>query len=248
MILDAHVHTDKYSSEDLSKVATECRTYDIKLLSVAMCIPSYILIKALSGKYNFIIPSFGIHPWKADCYAQSLESLDMCLQESKYIGEIGLDKKFLDYAAPFDDQQQVFEYIVSHSAVDNKLLNLHTSGAELEVLQTLERYKRHRFIVHWYAGDLDVLDKYLALGGHFSIGVEILFSEHIREITRRIPLDRILIETDNPSSYSWLLGREQNDGMPTLLFKVINKVCEVKQISTDDFLKILDVNQKNILL
>ncbi|APD51193.1 TatD family hydrolase [Francisella hispaniensis] len=248
MILDAHVHTDKYSLEDLSKVAIECRTYNIKLLSVAMCVPSYISIKALSDKYDFIIPSFGIHPWKADIYAQDLISLDKYLFESKYIGEIGLDKKFLDYAASFRDQQQVFEYIVSHRAVDNKLLNLHTSEAELEVLQILERYKRHRFIVHWYAGDLEVLDKYLALGGHFSIGVEILFSEHIREITRRIPLERILTETDNPSSYSWLLGKEQNDGMPALLFKVIDKICEVKQIPKDIFLKILEENQKNILL
>lgn len=248
MILDAHVHTDKYSLERLQLVAEECRKHNIKLMSVAMCVPSYISIKALSDKYNFIIPSFGIHPWKADVYAQDLKSLDKYLFESKYIGEIGLDKRFLDYASPFRDQQQVFEYIVSHAAVDNKLLNLHTSGAELEVLQILERYKRHRFIVHWYAGDLDVLDKYLALGGYFSIGVEILFSEHIREINRRIPLDRILIETDNPSSYSWLLGKEQNDGMPTLLFKVIDKICELKQISVDDFLKILDVNQKNILL
>lgn len=248
MILDAHIHTDKYSSEDLSKVAIECRTYNIKLLSVAMCVPSYISIKALNDKYDFIIPSFGIHPWKADIYVHDLKSLDKYLFESKYIGEIGLDNKFLDYAAPFRDQQQVFEYIVSHRAINNKLLNLHTSGAELEVLQTLERYKRHKFIVHWYAGDLEVLDKYLALGGHFLIGVEILFSEHIIEITRRIPLDRILIETDNPSSYSWLLGKEQNDGVPTLLFKVIDKICEVKQIPKDIFLKILEENQKNILL
>lgn len=248
MILDAHVHTDKYSLEDLSKVAIECRTHNIKLLSVAMCIPSYISIKALSDKNDFVIPSFGIHPWKADIYAQDLMSLDKYLLESKYIGEIGLDQKFLDYAAPFTDQQLVFEYIVSHSAVDNKLLNLHTSGAELEVLQVLERYKRHKFIVHWYAGDLGILDKYLALSGHFSIGVEILFSEHIREIAKRIPLDRILIETDNTSSYSWLLGKEQNDGMPTLLFKVIDKICEVKQISVSDFLKTLQANQENILL
>ncbi|AJI53201.1 TatD family hydrolase [Francisella philomiragia] len=248
MILDAHVHTDKYLLERLQLVAEECCRHNIKLMSVAMCITSYNNIKELSEKYDFIIPSFGIHPWKANIYAHDLNSLDRYLIESKYIGEIGLDRRFLDYTAPYKDQQKVFDYIVSHSAVDNKLLNLHTSGAELEVLQTLERYKRHRFIVHWYAGDLNVLDKYLALGGHFSIGVEILFSEHIREITRRIPLDRILIETDNPSSYSWLLGKEQNDGMPTLLFKVIDKICEVKQISIDDFFKILDANQKNILL
>ncbi|MFV9973233.1 MAG: hypothetical protein AB8V41_08440 [Francisella endosymbiont of Hyalomma asiaticum] len=43
------------------------------------------------------------------------------------------------------------------------------------------------------------------------------FSERIRDITRVIPLDRILIETDNPSSYSWLLRVECNNGMPALL-------------------------------
>ena len=101
--------------------------------------------------------------------------------------------------------------------VNGKLLNLHTSVAEMEVLKFLEKYKRKRFIFHWYARDLEIVDNYLALGGYFSIGVEILFSEHITEITRRIPLDRILIETDNPSSYSWLLGGECNNGMPALL-------------------------------
>lgn len=36
----AHVHTDKYSLENLNKVATECETHNIKLLFVAMCFPS----------------------------------------------------------------------------------------------------------------------------------------------------------------------------------------------------------------
>ena len=37
----AHVHTDKYSLENLSKVATEFEIHNIKLLFVAMCFPSY---------------------------------------------------------------------------------------------------------------------------------------------------------------------------------------------------------------
>ena len=60
----------------------------------------------------------------------------------------------------------------------------------MEVLKSLEKYKRKRFIVHWYAGDLEIVDNYLALEGYFSISVEILFSEHIREITRRALLTR----------------------------------------------------------
>ncbi|MED7788842.1 TatD family hydrolase [Francisella sp. 19X1-34] len=88
---------------------------------------------------------------------------------------------------------------------------------------------------------------YLAFGGFFSIGVEILFSQHIQFIAKKLPLDRILIETDNPSAYSWLLGKELNDGMPTLLFKVIDKICEVKKTLPEEFLIQLKKNQANIL-
>lgn len=102
-------------------------------------------------------------------------------------------------------------------------------------------------MVHWYSGDLRTINRYLALGGFFSVGVEVLFSKHIQEIAWALPLDRILIETDNPSAYSWLLGEEIKDGMPSILFKVINKICEVKKIATNGFLVQLEKNQANIL-
>lgn len=214
-----------------------------------MCIPSYEKIKSLSEKYKFmfIIPSFGIHPWKAEEYSNKLPILDKYLSENRFIGEIGLDKRFLEYASPYDDQLKVFEYIVSHSEIKVKLLNLHTSGAEIEVVNLLEKYNCSRFMVHWYSGDLRTINRYLALGGFFSVGVEVLFSKHIQEIAWALPLDRILIETDNPSAYSWLLGEEVKDGMPSILFKVINKICEVKKIATNGFLVQLEKNQANIL-
>lgn len=91
------------------------------------------------------------------------------------------------------------------------------------------------------------MERYLALGGYFSIGVEVMFSKHIQEIAKKVPLDRILVETDNPSSYSWLLGKESNNDMPELLFKVINKICQIKKITTNELSSHLDKNQKYIL-
>jgi TatD DNase family protein len=179
---------------------------------------------------------------------KTLGSLDKYLNEANYIGEIGLDKRFLRYAAPYKDQQKVFEYIVSHEAVKYKFLNLHTSGAESEVLDVLEKYNHSKFIVHWYAGSLELMERYLALGGYFSIGVEVMFSEHIQDIAKKVPLDRILVETDNPSSYSWLLGKESNSDMPELLFKVINKICQIREITTNELFSYLDKNQKYVLL
>ncbi|AXA32932.1 TatD family hydrolase [Francisella adeliensis] len=247
MLLDAHVHTDKYDESLYHDLVNQCQMNDIMLLSVSMCIPSYKKIQALAKKYDFIIPSFGVHPWKADKYVNELDSLDEYLNEANYIGEIGLDKKFLKYAAPYKDQQEVFEYIVSNGHVKDKLLNLHTSGAEIEVLGALEKYNHSKFVIHWYAGSIELMERYLALGGYFSIGVEIMFSKHIQEIAKKVPLDRILVETDNPSSYSWLLGEESNNDMPELLFKVINKICQIKKITTNELFSHLDKNQKYIL-
>ena len=247
MFLDAHTHADKYTDSQMVTVAKQCLAYNIKMLSVSMCIPSYYATLQLSKKYSFIIPSFGIHPWEASKYSDNLQQLDKFLTDSKYIGEIGLDKKFIKYTSKYTDQQKVFEYIVSSKDVDNKFLNLHTSGAECDVFNTLEKYSRNKFIVHWYAGDLDIMDKYLSMGGYFTIGVEVLFNKHIQEIAKRIPFDRILVETDNPSSYSWLQGRESSDGMPNLLFRVVDKVCQLKNIDKNELHMYLQINQNIVL-
>ncbi len=247
MLLDAHTHTDKYTESQMVAVAKQCQEYNIKMLSVSMCISSYRHTVQLSKMYPCVIPSLGIHPWKASKYCDDLSVLDKFLAESKYIGEIGLDKKFLKYAAQYTDQQKVFEYIVASKFVDDKFLNLHTSGAEHDVLKILEKYGRNKFIVHWYAGDLDAMDKYLSMGGYFTIGVEVLFNKHIQEIAKRVPLDRVLVETDNPSSYSWLQGHQTGDGMPVLLFRVVEKICQLKNIDKNQLYKHLQVNQNIIL-
>lgn len=161
----------------------------------------YTKIKTLSHEYNFVIPSFGICPWRADRYSSNLISLDKYLDEGKYIGEIGLYKRFFKICGILIDQVKVFEYIISHDSINGKLLNLYTSGVEMgsfEISRKIVSAKDllRRLLFYWWWD---------------------CFNEYIREITRVIPLDRILIEADNPSSYSWLLRVECNNGMPALL-------------------------------
>ena len=248
MLLDAHIHIDQYSKKSLIEFARQCSIYNVKIFTVSMCIPSYLKILDMSKQYDFIQVCFGIHPWKADIYSSNLEQLDRYLYDNKYIGEIGLDKKFLDYTAPYKDQQEVFEYIISHKATKGKLLNLHTSGAESEVLYYLRKYNCNNFIVHWYSGPLDLINEYLSLGGYFTIGTEILFSEHIQNLVKYLPLDRMLLETDGPHSYSWLSGdKNYEDDMPELLLKIIDKICEIKNQSKDIFLQQLYKNQAKVL-
>ncbi len=82
-----------------------------------------------------------------------------------------------------------------------------------------------RAIVHWYAGPLDVLDDLIHHGAYFTVGVGVLTSRAIQEIARRIPLDRLLTETDNPRGLEWLTGVV---GKPGILAEVVAAIAGLR--------------------
>jgi len=53
-------------------------------------------------KFDYIIPSFGIHPWEADRFSDDLSKIDQYIEESPMIGEVGLDYHFVEVLNPVD--------------------------------------------------------------------------------------------------------------------------------------------------
>ena len=148
------------------------------------------------------------------------------------IGEIGLDFHWVRDASQYPAQKRVFEYFLAAAKEQRKIVNLHTKGAEKEVLDLLEHYGLHRAIVHWYSGPMDILRAMIAAGIYFTIGVEVLFSESIREIAELVPIERILTETDNPGGLKWLNG---SPGMPKAIEKIVQVVAEIKGVDSLSF-------------
>lgn len=130
-------------------------------------------IKTLSHEYNFVITSFGICPWRADIYYSNLIFLDKYLAESKYIGEIGLDKRFLKICGILHWSGESFW--IYHFTWFNKWKVIKPTykwsrDGSFEISRKIVSAKDLLFT--WYAGDLEIVDNYLALGGYFSIGGE----------------------------------------------------------------------------
>lgn len=83
-----------------------------------------------------------------------------------------------------------------------RIVSLHGSGAERELLDLLERTdatKRCSCILHWYAGPADQLHRAVDLGCFFSVGKRMLKTKRGSEYARVIPLERLLLESDMPS-------------------------------------------------
>jgi TatD DNase family protein len=229
MLIDAHVHMDRYEGE-LDEALHEIRLKRIFTVSTSMSIPSYQRTLKIAGTCEHVLPIFGVHPWNASGYAERLEELDPYIDRSPMLGEIGLDYHFVKHAHRYPAQRKVFEHFLVAAARQDKVVNIHTKGAEADVLELLDRHGLSRVIVHWYSGPEDILAGMIRRGYYFTVGVEVTESEAIRAIALRIPENRLLTETDNPGALKWLSG---SPGMPSAIRTVLDVLARVRQTTPE---------------
>ena len=225
MLIDAHVHLDRYG-DLLDDALREIGQGRIFTVATAMDAPSYAQLKIIADRSPLVLPTFGIHPRRARQYAGRLHEMDSLIEGSPAIGEIGLDFHWEKDASTFPAQVKVLEYFFAAAREQNKFVNLHTKGGEKEILNLLEKYDVRRPIIHWYSGPLDILRAMIQYGCYFTVGVEVHHSYHIKSIADEIPDQLLLTETDNPGGLKWLKGEL---GMPSAIANVVETVAALRQ-------------------
>src|SRR5215475_712749 len=238
MLIDAHVHLDKYGP-DLNEALQEIRTHHIFTIAVAMDVPSYQHSLEIGDECDLVLPTFGIHPRRAPEYADRLSELGSLIEQSPAIGEIGLDFHWVKDSSQYPGQVKVLEYFLAAAREQKKIVNLHTKGAEITILDLLERYDIERAIIHWYSGPLDILRNLIEFGAYFTIGVEVSYSESIQAIAREIPDHLLLTETDNPGGLKWL---KEVVGMPRHVQDVIDVTARVRSSAPESVARIVQEN------
>ncbi len=240
MLLDAHVHLDKYG-DLLEQALKEIETERIFTVATAMDVPSYFDLQRIAERSDLVLPTIGIHPRRAADYAERLHEIGRYIETSPAIGEIGLDFHWVKDSATYPAQRKVLEYFIAAAREQKKFVNLHTKAGEKEILDLLEKYDVKRAIIHWYSGPMDILRAMIDYGCYFTIGVEVLYSDYIREIARAIPDHLLLTETDNPGALRWL---KKNDeiGMPRAIKTVIDALAELRQTDRDEIASLVHAN------
>lgn len=212
MYIDAHAHLDKYGDDELARVLETIESHEILTFSVSVDVGSFLRTEAIAARSPLIVPAFGIQPEDAPESVDSFEEIEDLVERSPFIGEIGLDHRFVTDEAAYGPQREVFSRFLTLAREQDKLVNVHTAGAEQDTADMLHSHRIERAIIHWYSGPLDVLQQLVAGGFMFTVGPEVLHSDHIREVARAIPAHQLLTETDNPGGLRWLTG---DPGYPT---------------------------------
>jgi len=238
MLIDAHVHLDKYDdlTDEALRQIDEERIFTV---ATAMDVPSYLQLREIADRSALVLPTFGIHPKRAPEYATRLSELGPLIEQSPAIGEIGLDFHWVKDSSEYPAQLKVIEYFLAAAREQNKFVNLHTKGAEKKILELLEHYDIKRAIIHWYSGPLDILRAMAQFGAYFTVGVEVLYSDTIRAIAKKIPDHLLLTETDNPGGLKWLKGV---GGMPKDIEKVVDAIAAARSSSPASITRTIQEN------
>lgn len=225
-MVDAHAHLDRYG-EDLPRALDQIRRSSVRTLAVSMDPASFRKTSRIAEGEPLIFPSFGVHPWEAHRFASDLEALEAPLSRAPLIGEIGLDQHFVKDADRYPAQRVVLEFLLEAAEASGRLVNLHTTGAESEVLDALRSRALPAIVVHWYSGPPELVAEFLDLGAFFTVGVAVLRSKRARELATSLPDDRLLTETDNPGGWKWMTGEV---GFPDLLERVRRALAELRGV------------------
>jgi TatD DNase family protein len=151
-------------------------------------------------------PSFGVHPWYVKEQPEDwLAVLETYLQRfpKAGIGEIGLDRWIEN--ADVDLQVRMMRAQLNLAARDDRPATIHclrAFGLLDELLRTNARPARG-FLLHSYGGPVEMVEGFAKLGAYFSVSPYFLHERKARQwdTFRRVPLDRLLVETDAPDMW-----------------------------------------------
>ena len=147
--------------------------------------------------YKHIRLALGLHPLLASENKNELPLFNCLLDQTSYIGEIGLDFS-KEGLSTKDDQVFILRKLLEKLEGKKKIISVHSRKAEKELFDLLCEYNIQNVIFHWYSGSIDLIPSIISKGYYFSINEAMTISKNGCAIIKEIPRNRILTESDAP--------------------------------------------------
>jgi len=201
----------KYHDEDSDEVVNRAKANHVeKMLFASGCIEDTHHSYNLSQKSEHFYTTIGVHPCRATEANQSgleIEKYFLMIREllDKYkdkiiaIGECGLDYDRFHYSSK-EDQLKFFEPHFELARESGLPMYLHSRNTDDDFYRIVKE-NRHKFsngVVHSFTENEDVFNQYLSLDLYIGVNGCSLKTEENLKVVEKIPLDRMMLETDAP--------------------------------------------------
>jgi len=254
MFVDSHCHLD--FPELAANLPAVLERMSAAQVSHAMCISVKLetveQVLAIAASRPNLYATVGVHPDDPASLEPDVATLIALAGREKVvaIGETGLDYHWHSNADPaaLEWQRERFRIHIRAARAVNKPLVIHTRKAAADTLRILEEEGAAPAdggpggIFHCFTENQEVADRALDLGFMISFSGIITFktAADLREIAARIPLDRMLIETDSP--YLAPVPYRGKTNEPSYVPKVAAEIARVRQLPVEEIAAITSAN------
>ena len=205
MLIDSHAHLDApYFKNRLPQVMHRARKAGVeRVVTIGVTPSSTRSCLKIAGDYPDVYATAGYHPhWANGSTPQRLAEAERHSKNPSIValGEIGLD--YHHYRSPRQDQIDLFAVMLDMAVAARLPVIIHDRKAHDDVYGLLSavRSRLAGGVIHCFSGDWRLAKKYLDWGFFLSIPGPVNYpnSHNLRDVARRAPLSRLLLETDAP--------------------------------------------------
>ncbi len=235
MLVDSHCHLDRLDLSahggSLDAALDAARAAGVgHFLCIGVSAENADAVKALAERYEDVDCSVGVHP--LDLAADAEPALDWLLESLDHprvvaIGETGLDYHYEPEAAEL--QQRAFRLHLQAAKVTAKPVIVHTREARADTLELLrEAALDQAGVLHCFTEDWPMAKAALDMGFYISLSGIVTFrnADALRDVARKVPADRLLVETDAP--YLAPVPHRGKANLPQYVREVAQFIAEVR--------------------
>jgi TatD DNase family protein len=247
-VIDSHTHLDRSPGSDAELVAAAREAGLERILTVGTDTRSCHAAIAAAEAHDEVFAAVGRHPNDSTGYEDAVtEELRELARHPKVlaIGETGLDD-YRDYA-PRADQERAFSAHMALARETAKPLVIHTRAAEDDTIAMLDREAQGLEVVLHCFSMADRLDECLERGWWISFAGNVTYpkAQDLAEAAERVPLDRLLVETDAPYLTPQAVRKHRNQ--PAYVVHTARAVADVKRIPYEELEAAVEANAREVL-
>lgn len=238
MLVDSHCHLDRLKLDahggELSSALSAARARGVRqFLCIGISLGNRETVLDIAQRYDDVVASVGIHPCDVESGTASVDQLAEWGRGEKVValGETGLDYHYTEHTKAL--QQESFAMHLQAGAQIGLPVVVHTRDARADTLSLIREYGdlEHAGVLHCFTEDWAMASAALDMNYYISLSGIVTFrnAEALRDVARRVPLERLLVETDSP--YLAPVPHRGKPNEPQFVRDVAEFVAELKGVS-----------------
>lgn len=254
VLIDSHCHLDKLNYNDLhisvGDVIEKAKQRGVsQFLTIGVTLDAFPNMMEMIEDHPEVHASCGIHPLDVESHFDLALFREYASNKRVIaIGETGLDYFYQPETA--ERQRDLFTQQVDVAVEYNKPLIIHTRQAREDTLAILKNGHAEKCggVIHCFTEDWAFAQAAIELGFYISISGIVTFNKasELKDIVRRLPLDRLLVETDSP--YLAPVPYRGKENQPAYVKEVAEYIALLKSTSVEDVAENTTNNFKNLFL